>query len=92
MMQYLVDTSILARMANTADAYYTVAAEAVLTLHRRGGRLRTAPQNLIEFRNVATRPIAANGLGLPIPDAEAMAATFEAFFPILQETPDIYPL
>src|SRR5436853_168202 len=49
-----------------------------------------APQNLVEFRNVATRPAAANGLGLTPAEAEAKAADFEALFPLLAETADIY--
>jgi hypothetical protein len=32
-----------------------------------------------------------NGLGLPVADAEVKAAVFEAAFPLLAETPDIYP-
>ena len=40
---------------------------------------------------MATRPRAANGLGLSVVDAEAKAAIFEATFPLLRETPDIYP-
>lgn len=90
-MAHLIDTSILARLANTADAYHAVAAQAVRLLHRRGEELRISPQNLVEFRNVATRPAAMNGLGLAAVDAEVKAAVFEAAFPILAETPDIYP-
>src|SRR5207237_3832342 len=41
--------------------------------------------------SVATRPIVLNGLGLSTVDAEAQAAVFEAAFPLLAETPDIYP-
>ena len=62
-MAYLVDTSILVRLANRADAAYPVADRAVVELHRRGETLHLTPQNLIEFRNVATRPVAVNGLG-----------------------------
>lgn len=91
-MAYLIDTSILARLANTADAFYPVAAQAVVELHRRGEVLHVAPQNLVEFRNVATRPVAQNGLGLAPPVAEAKSAAFEAAFPLLAETPDIFPL
>jgi predicted nucleic acid-binding protein len=88
---YLIDTTILARLANTSDAQHTVAANAVLELHRRGEVLHVTPQVLIEFRNVATRPVAANGLGLSTADTEVQAATFEARFPLLPDTPDIYP-
>ena len=82
-MAYLIDTSILARLANTADTFYPVATHAVLQLHRQGEVLHVTPQNLIEFRSVATRPPALNGLGLAPPDAEAKAAGFETAFPLL---------
>jgi predicted nucleic acid-binding protein len=90
-MAHLLDTSILTRLANTADTFHADAASAVVELHRRGEVLHITAQNLIEFRNVATRPLAVNGLGLTPPEAEAKAATFEASFPLLPETPDIYP-
>jgi predicted nucleic acid-binding protein len=90
-MAFLLDTTILVRLANATDAHHTVAARAVLELHRRGEVLHITPQVLVEFRNVATRPKTANGAGLPIADAEAHAAAFELRFPLLAETPDIYP-
>lgn len=90
-MAYLVDTSILARLANTADGQHTVTANAVLKLHRQGEILHLTPQVLIEFRNVATRPTAVNGLGRSATEAETSAAAYEAAFPLLVETPDIYP-
>ena len=40
---------------------------------------------------MATRPKTVNGLGLSAVDAEAKAAVFEATFPLLAETPNIYP-
>lgn len=90
-MGYLIDTTILARLANATDAQHAVAAKAVLGLHRSGEVLHLTPQVLIEFRNVATRPVAANGLGLSTTDAEAQASTFEARFPLIPDTKDIYP-
>src|SRR5262249_49647092 len=90
-MAYLIDTTILGRLANVRDAQHTVAAHAVLELHRRGEVLHVTPQVMIEFRNVATRPVAVNGLGLSTVDAEALAATFEPRFPLLAEMPDVYP-
>jgi predicted nucleic acid-binding protein len=90
-VSFLVDTTILVRLANTGDPQFAVAAGAVLELHRRGEVLHLTPQVLIEFRNVATRPVVVNGLGLSIVDTEAFAAAFEARFPLLVETPDIYP-
>src|SRR5205823_14270009 len=90
-MAHLIDTTVLIRLANTADARHAVAARAVLELHRRGEVLHVTPQVMVEFRNVATRPVAVNGLGLSAVDTEALAATFEARFPLLTETADIYP-
>lgn len=90
-MAYLIDTSILIRLANAADIRHAVAARAMMELHRRREMVHLTPQVLVEFRNVATRPVAVNGLGLPIMQAEAEAAGFEAQFPLLAETPDIFP-
>jgi len=90
-MAYLLDTTILGRLANAGDVQHAVAVRAVLELHRRGEVLHVTPQVMVEFRNVATRPVAVNGLGLSAVDAEALAATFEARFPLLAETADIYP-
>jgi len=90
-MAYLLDTNLLVRLGNTLDARHTVAARAVFELHRRGELLHITPQVLIEFRNVATRPTAVNGLGLSAVGAEAKAAVFQATFPLLAETPAIYP-
>jgi predicted nucleic acid-binding protein len=78
-------------LANVADAFYQIADRAVVELHRRGELLHLTAQNLIEFRNVATRPAAANGLGLALATADAKATAFEASFRLLPETPDIYP-
>ncbi len=90
-MAYLIDTTILGRLANAKDLQHAVAAQAVLELHRRGEVLHVAPQVMVEFRNVATRPVAVNGLGLSTGDTEALAATFHTRFSLLAETPDIYP-
>ena len=56
-MAHLVDTSVLSRLANMADARFSIAARAVAELHGRGEVLHITSQNLIEFRNMATRPI-----------------------------------
>ena len=91
LVAYLIDTSVLARLANSADSHYAAASGAVLELHRRGEILHITPQNLIEFRSVATRPVALNGLGLSPQDADTKAMAFESAFPLLPDTPDIFP-
>ena len=90
-MSFLVDTSVLGRLANRADEAHSIATQAVAELHRRGEALHLTGDNLIEFRNFATRPISANGLGLDSRAADALAKTFEESFPLLAETPEIFP-
>jgi len=82
---------VLIRLANAADSSHAVAARAVVELHRRGEVLHLTPQNLVEFRAVATRPTGVNGLGLSPQEAEQKAALFEKAFPLLAESPDIFP-
>ena len=69
-MAYLVDTNCLARLANKSDGRHSVALQ-VIELHWRGEILHLTPQVLIEFRSIATRPIAQNGLGLSAVDRGA---------------------
>lgn len=89
-MTILVDTSVLARLCNSSDGALSVAQHAVVALHRAGEELRLSSQNLIEFRCVATRPVAVNGLGLSSTDADARIAEFEALFPVLPDTERIF--
>jgi predicted nucleic acid-binding protein len=90
-MSFLIDTSILGRLANRTDVSHPIATAAIAALHRRGEVLHITPQNLVEFRNFATRPTNANGLGLAALAVESLAANFEAAFPLLDETPSIFP-
>lgn len=90
-MATLLDTSVLARLANSADVQHASAVQAVLSLHRRGEPLCITPQVLIELRSVATRPQQLNGLGLSTADAKALADGFESSFSMLEETARIFP-
>ena len=89
-MAYLIDTNVLVRLANQSDAHYPVADGAIAELFLQGETLHITPQNLIEFRSVATRPKGVNGLGMALPAAEAKAAEFEAAFSLLDDVPAIY--
>ncbi len=90
-MTALTDSSILMRLANPADPDYSTAGDAATELRRRGWMLRVSPQNLIEFRGAATRPVAVNGLGLTAAEADAWQTKFQADFPLLPDTADIFP-
>jgi hypothetical protein len=65
----LLDTNILLRYARAADPDFATVAVALNTLHANGEVLCVVPQNIYEFWPVATRPTAANGLGLSVPES-----------------------
>jgi predicted nucleic acid-binding protein len=67
-MAYLLDTGILLRFVDDKDALHASVQQAVELLVGRQEELYAATQNIGEFWNVATRPAANNGLGLPPKD------------------------
>ena len=64
-MRYLIDTGILLRLIDTQDPHHALVQTAFETLGNRGDDLYITTQNIAELWNVATRPIANNGLNLP---------------------------
>jgi len=70
---------------------HAIAVRAVITLQHRGDRLHVTPQNIVEYWNVLTRPVARNGFGLTPADAHHELAQVEGFFQLAPDTPDIYP-
>lgn len=65
-MLCLLDTGILLRFVDQQDPLHSKVKDSVRTLRNRGTGLVTTTQNVAEFWNVATRPVANNGLGLPV--------------------------
>jgi predicted nucleic acid-binding protein len=68
---------------------YADVALAVSVLLDRGDELCAIAQNLIEFWAVATRPIAANGLGLTVVEAALELTKLKVTFTVLPDTADI---
>jgi predicted nucleic acid-binding protein len=91
-MEFLVDTSVLVRLASTADPQHDLAEHAVSVLSAAGEILCLAPQCLIEFRGVATRPIAQNGLGFSAHAADQAAAIFVRDFILLEEDRTVFAI
>jgi len=69
-MIVVLDANVLLRFADSTAAQHPTASAALSALRAQGDSLRTIPQSLYEFWVVATRPIANNGLGLSITEAE----------------------
>ena len=59
-MSVLVDTNVLLRRIQPASAHHKVAVESVVRLLDAGETLCFTPQNIAEFWNVMTRPVASN--------------------------------
>lgn len=87
---YLVDTNVLLRSVEAGHPMHATARRALLHLTAQGAVLCVAPQNLIEFWVVATRPPSANGLGLSPAQAVAEVANFKTAFRLLPDTPTIF--
>ncbi|HEV3202010.1 MAG TPA: type II toxin-antitoxin system VapC family toxin [Bryobacteraceae bacterium] len=63
-MAALIDTNVLLRLLQPQHSQYSIAATALAELRRQRADLCVAPQNLVEFWVVATRPVPLNGLGM----------------------------
>jgi len=87
----LVDSNLLLRLAEPGHPSHTVALRSLSNLRGQNSVIYACPQNCTEFWAVATRPIAANGLGFLTAKAEAELANIETLFPLLLDDPAIYP-
>src|ERR1700674_2753901 len=66
-MSVLIDTNVLLRRIQPDHAHHALAIDSVARLLATGEQVYFTLQNISEFWNVMTRPIAANGLGSPRP-------------------------
>jgi len=91
MARYLIDTNVLLRASTPKSAQHASAVQAITRLLSRGEELLLAPQVLVEFWSVATRPVEVNGYGWPAKEAEVKVAELLRQFPMLPETPAVFP-
>ena len=90
-MAYLLDTGILLRIVDAKDARHSVVMQAVQRLISQRESLLIATQNVAEFCNVVTRPVANNGLGLPPQKAlELLAGEIEPIATVISEREQAY--
>jgi len=90
-MSILVDTNILARLAQPTHSMHSAATNAGDELRRQGEVLCLVPQNFYEFWVVATRPTGQNGLGFTPTQAQSELARLKRVFIFLDDTPAILP-
>jgi predicted nucleic acid-binding protein len=87
----LADTNVLLRSIESTEQTNDEAIIAIKTLLKRGHRVSILPQNLIEFWNVATRPVDKNGFGWSVVKAEYEISRLETLLTVLPDTDTIYP-
>lgn len=90
-MIYLIDTNILLRFVDHTDLHYRIARDAVSQLRTNGHQLQATSQNFTEFWRVSTRPTNKNGFGRTPSQADTLLRYVESLFPLLPDSPDIYP-
>jgi predicted nucleic acid-binding protein len=90
-MRVLLDTNILARIAQSGHPHHAPALAAVDTLRQRGDELFLVPQVLYEFWVICTRPIEQNGLGLQVPVVIEKHEQVKALFTLLPDGDGIFP-
>jgi len=89
-MRVLIDTNVLLRAVQRSHPASLVAVAALKNTRWRADEPCLTPQNIIEFWNVCTRPVDANGLGLTASAADFHVTGFEHIFTILPDSMQIF--
>jgi predicted nucleic acid-binding protein len=84
----LIDTNVLLRLADELSTEHALAMPVLEKLLASGVAVYLSAQVLVEFWAVATRPVAANGLGWSNVTAVQTIRALRGQFPLLHETPD----
>src|SRR5438270_8192680 len=87
---YLLDTNVLLRLYQPNSPEFSSLRSAVRLLHRADAALYFLSQNIVEFWNVSTRPVAQNGYGLSPAETDEVAKQIERAFILLPEVEAIH--
>lgn len=90
MTRVLLDTNIVLRLLEKGDPQHGVVRAAVDRCVASGREPCLAPQVVVEFWVVATRPREANGLGWDPPTARAAVDGLVSLFPMLPDAPETF--
>lgn len=89
-MSVLVDTNVLLRRIQPDHEHHAPAIDSVARLLASGEPVGFTLQNISEFWNVMTRPVAANGLGFSPAFALGEVGKIEAVLALLPDSPAVY--
>ena len=90
MSRILLDTNVVLRLVDNESPQHELVRTAVETLAARSNELLLAPQVIIEFWVVATRPAEVNGFGLEPAFVSERIRQLRARFELLAETPELF--
>ena len=85
-MSVLVDTNVLLRRTQPNHEHHAAAIDSVARLLTAGETVCITPQNVAEFWNVVTRPVAGNGLGFSVSLALAEIEKIERILTLLRDS------
>lgn len=86
----LIDTNILLRMTRRSDPQHELVDTALARLAGQGTILHYTHQNIAELWNAMTRPLARNGFGLTVGEAEREVRVIEAGMSFLPDSAAVY--
>jgi predicted nucleic acid-binding protein len=89
-MNVIVDTNVLLRRIQPDHMHHALAIDSVARLLASGEQVYFTLQNISEFWNVVTRPIAADGLGLSPALALSEVDKIETVLTLLPDSPAVY--
>lgn len=81
----LVDANVLVRLRDKASPFHDPCMALYRAVAARRTDVRICAQTLIEFWVVATRPVAANGMGLTPAEADVDVSDFLTVFELMPE-------
>ena len=90
MSEILLDTNIALRLLDRNAPEHPVCVQAIKNLLCQGSKLCLAPQVLIEFWVVATRPVNVNGFGWTATQVIDAISHLRGLFLLLDDTPAIF--
>jgi predicted nucleic acid-binding protein len=90
MTQVILDSNVLLRLSVLEHPTHTVVADAVDRLHQDGHEPVLLPQVIYEFWAVATRTVAANGLGKTPDEVDALIDQFTRWFPVKRDERKVF--
>jgi len=90
--RFAVDTNVLLRLSERSHPQFNLITDSMRILVAQGAELCFTPQNLGEFWNASTRPLAGNGLVHSLEETRHLMDSIERGMTPLTEDERVYPV